>query len=126
MQAFIATNLAISGMPLVTFLIFTTSTCIFSLALGLLIALGGAVLFTVSCAGFALLFLVPTVVVTTSLACFLFCCGLIAYYLLQWAGGSSDNGARRQSGAATSYDLARGWSKEFRTNGVGDASRQGS
>lgn len=77
-------QLALSGIPLLIFLTFTVATFIFSLVVGLLIGLLGALLFTAFAVGIALFFVVPTLFVTTMAATFMFVWGVVGFYLLRW------------------------------------------
>ncbi|KAI7524984.1 hypothetical protein KC331_g17804 [Hortaea werneckii] len=95
LSAFLGMNIALTGLPLGLFILFTLTVAIFSLVVGLLLGLLAAVLFTLFCVGIALTIVLPTVFFTTMAACFLFLWGLGGYYILSWgnsAGGSSEGG----------------------------------
>ncbi|KAI7227624.1 hypothetical protein KC330_g8309 [Hortaea werneckii] len=95
LSAFLGMNIALTGIPLGLFILFTLTVAIFSLVVGLLLGLLAAVLFTLFCVGIALTIVLPTVFFTTMAACFLFLWGLGGYYILSWgnsAGGSSEGG----------------------------------
>ncbi|KAF2128333.1 hypothetical protein P153DRAFT_318023 [Dothidotthia symphoricarpi CBS 119687] len=81
--AFLVAQIALTGVPLVLFLAFATSVLLVSLTTALLTALTGAFLFTLFTVGFALLFVIPTLFVTSCTATFLFSWGLTGYYILQ-------------------------------------------
>ncbi|GAB1736767.1 hypothetical protein NU219Hw_g8798t1 [Hortaea werneckii] len=96
LSAFLGMNVALTGVPLGLFILFTLTVAIFSLVVGLLLGLLAAILFTLFCVGLALTIVLPTVFFTTMAACFLFLWGLGGYYILSWgnsaAGGSSEQG----------------------------------
>lgn len=96
-QSFLGMNLAITGVPLFLFILFTLTVAIFSLVVGLVLGLLAAVLFTLFCVGVALTIILPTVFFTTMAACFLFLWGLGGYYILKWA-----NSDEKEKGADTS------------------------
>ena len=83
-QSFLLSHIAISGIPLGLFVLMTITVGVFALVAGLLIALLGALVFTVFCLGIALIILLPTLFFTTMVATFLFLWGVGAYYLLKW------------------------------------------
>ncbi|KAI7347143.1 hypothetical protein D0864_03716 [Hortaea werneckii] len=96
LSAFLGMNIALTGVPLGLFILFTLTVAIFSLVVGLLLGLLAAVLFTLFCVGIALTIVLPTVFFTTMAACFLFLWGLGGYYILSWgnsAGGSGEEGS---------------------------------
>jgi energy-coupling factor transporter transmembrane protein EcfT len=68
------------------FITFTITVFVFSLIAALLIALLVALLFTVFMVGVALLFVLPTVFLTTMGASFIFLWGMGGYYILKWFG----------------------------------------
>jgi hypothetical protein len=74
LATFIATNVALTGFPVLLFLAFTTAILVFSMI--------AASLFTLLMAGVALLILLPTVLFTTSAASFLWASLFSGYYLL--------------------------------------------
>lgn len=82
--SFIFSQIAISGLPLALFAVFTVGVCVFALLGALIIAVLGAVLFTVVMAGFALIILLPTLFITTFSAAFIWLWGVGAYYLVKW------------------------------------------
>lgn len=80
-------NLALTGIPLGLFVLFSLSVFIFSLVVALVIGLLAAILFTLFMVGVALIIVFPTIMFTTGAACFLFLWGLGGYYILKWANG---------------------------------------
>lgn len=84
-------NIALTGLPLGLFILFSLTIAIFALIVGLVLGLLAAVLFTLFCVGTALAFVFPIVFFTTMAACFLFLWGLGGYYLLKWINGTSDS-----------------------------------
>ena len=61
----------------------TISVAIFAILAALIIALLGAVLFIVFCVGVALVFLLPTLFITTGIATFIWLWGMGTYYILK-------------------------------------------
>lgn len=61
----------------------TISVVIFALLAGIIIGLVGAVLFIVTCVGFALIILLPTLFITTAAATFIWLWGIGGYYILK-------------------------------------------
>ncbi|EME43225.1 hypothetical protein DOTSEDRAFT_72572 [Dothistroma septosporum NZE10] len=96
LSAFLGMNLALTGVPLGLFVLFSLTVFIFALVVALVIALLAAVLFTLFAVGTALLFVFPAVLFTTGTACFLFLWGLGGYYILRWANGDKE-GAPKQA-----------------------------
>lgn len=80
-------NLALTGVPLGLFILFSLSVFIFAIVVALIVGLLAAILFTVFMVGVALIVVLPTVMFTTGAACFLFLWGLGGYYILKWANG---------------------------------------
>jgi len=93
LSAFLSMNIALTGVPLGLFILFTLTVAIFSLVVGLLLGLLAAVLFTLFCVGIALTIVLPTVFFTTMAACFLFLWGLGGYYILSWGNSAGDGKA---------------------------------
>lgn len=62
----------------------TLTVFVFALIAAILIAVLGALLFTAFCVGVALLVLLPTLLITTFGATFIWLWGVGAYYLLKW------------------------------------------
>jgi len=62
----------------------TITVFVFALIAAILIAVLGALLFTAFCVGVALLVLLPTLLITTFGATFVWLWGVGAYYLLKW------------------------------------------
>ena len=90
-------NLALTGIPLGLFVLFSLSVFIFALVVALIVGLLAAVLFTVFMVSVALFFVLPTVMFTTGAACFLFLWGLGGYHILKWANGDSQGGEPKQA-----------------------------
>jgi hypothetical protein len=86
LQAFLLSNITLTGLPLLLFITFTITVFVFSLVAALLIALLVALLFTVFMVGVALLVVLPTVFMTTMAASFIFVWGMGGYYILKWFG----------------------------------------
>lgn len=84
LSAFLLTNIALTGLPLLMFVVFTITVFVFSLVAAFLVAVLVALLFTVFMVGVALLFVLPTVFITTMGATFLFLWGLGGYYIVKW------------------------------------------
>jgi hypothetical protein len=82
-------NIALTGLPLGLFILFSLTVAVFALIVGLILGLVAAVVFTLFCVGTALAFVFPLIFFTTMTACFLFLWGLGGYYLLKWLNGSS-------------------------------------
>lgn len=91
-------NIALTGVPLGLFFLFSLTVLIFSLVVGLLLGLLFAVAFTLFCVGVALTIVLPTIFFTTAAATFLFLWGLGGYYLLQWLNSASDEGEGEKGG----------------------------
>ncbi|KAI5269515.1 hypothetical protein E4T47_07001 [Aureobasidium subglaciale] len=83
-QAFLLTNIALTGPPMFLFILFTLTVFIFSLVVALLVGLLVAIGFTLFMVIVALVILFPTVFFTSLAACFFFLWGLGGYYLLKW------------------------------------------
>ena len=90
MQTFLGMNIALTGLPLGLFILFSITVAVFALIVGLILGLLAAVLFTLFCVGTALALIFPVVFFTTMTACFLFLWGLGGYYLLKWLNGPSN------------------------------------
>lgn len=92
-------NLLLTGIPLGLFILFSITVALFSIIVGLLLGLLGAVIFIVFAIGTALLIVLPTIFFTTACACFLFLWGLGGYYILKWANGPSGTEEAPEGGA---------------------------
>lgn len=99
-KAFLGMNIALTGVPLFLFILFTLVVAIFALLVGLILGLLGAVFFILFAVGTALLFVLPTIFFTTFAACFLFLWGLGGYYILKWANGGDGEGKEGEGGKA--------------------------
>ena len=84
LASFLFSQIALSGLPIVLFAVFTVGVGIFALLVALIIAVLGAVLFTVFMAGVALLVLLPTLFITTFSAAFIWLWGVGLYYFIKW------------------------------------------
>ncbi|KAF2773495.1 hypothetical protein EJ03DRAFT_100389 [Teratosphaeria nubilosa] len=91
LSAFLGMQLALTGVPLFLFILFTITVGIFAILTGLILGLLGAVLFIVFAVGVALVVVLPLVFFTTMAACFLFLWGLGGFYILKWANGEGAN-----------------------------------
>lgn len=83
LASFLLSQIALSGMPLALFAVMTVGVLVFALVAGLVIAVVGAVLFTVVAVGFALIILLPVLFMTTFAAAFIWLWGLGAYYIIK-------------------------------------------
>ncbi|KAK5111239.1 hypothetical protein LTR62_005267 [Meristemomyces frigidus] len=92
LSAFLGMNLVLTGVPLGLFILFTIVVAVFSLLVGLVLGLLGAVVFILFAVGVALCFVLPTIFFTTAAACFLFLWGLGGYYVLKWLQGDGKSG----------------------------------
>ncbi|KAF1837873.1 hypothetical protein BDW02DRAFT_565603 [Decorospora gaudefroyi] len=81
--AFLATQAAVAGLPLILFLAFAATTLLVSLSTCLLLGLLAALAFSFLVLGFALLFVVPTVFVASCSATFIFIWGFVGYVILR-------------------------------------------
>jgi len=86
-------NLALTGIPLFLFALFSLSVFLFALIVGLVVGLLAAVAFTLFMVGTALVVVLPTVFFTTMAATFLFLWGLGGYYILRWANNDGETEA---------------------------------
>jgi len=98
LQTFLGMNLAITGVPLFLFILFSLTVFIFALVVGLLVGVLAAVAFTLFAVGLALMIVLPTVFFTTMGATFLFLWGLGGYYILKWANSEGDSKKSDDSG----------------------------
>lgn len=83
-QAFLLTNLVLTGLPLLFFTAFSIMVFVSSIVVCILLGLFVALLFTTFCVGVGLLFLLPTLFMATMTATFVFTWGLCGYYILTW------------------------------------------
>jgi len=97
LATFIAINLILTGIPVGLFAVFTAATFLFSTVTGLVLGLLGGIVFTLVATGTALAALLPTMLVTTGISCFLFFWGLVVFYALRWTAGSSSSSNYNQS-----------------------------
>ncbi|KAI9837496.1 MAG: hypothetical protein M1819_007145 [Sarea resinae] len=83
LASFLLSQLAITGLPLVLFVVMTIGVFVFSLVVALVVGVLAALLFTAFCVGVALLVLLPTLFVTTFGAAFIWLWGVGAYYIMK-------------------------------------------
>ncbi|KAI9721489.1 MAG: hypothetical protein M1812_002251 [Candelaria pacifica] len=84
LASFLLSQIAITGIPMGLFVVFTLGVLVFSLVAALVIAVLAALLFSAFCIGIALLVLLPVLFITTFGAVFVWLWGVGAYYLLKW------------------------------------------
>ncbi|PSN70934.1 hypothetical protein BS50DRAFT_545917 [Corynespora cassiicola Philippines] len=84
LAAFLTTQIALTGLPLLLFAAFSVTVFLFSLIAALLVGVVAALLFTVFMLGVALVVVLPTVFLTTFAASFIYLWGLGGYYILKW------------------------------------------
>ncbi|KAK3071776.1 hypothetical protein LTR53_008038 [Teratosphaeriaceae sp. CCFEE 6253] len=99
-SAFLGMNIAITGVPLFLFVLFSITVALFALIVGLVLGLLAAVFFIVFAVGTALVVVLPTVFFTTMAATFLFLWGLGGYYILKWANGDDKGDGKPKEGGA--------------------------
>ncbi|KAK4501699.1 hypothetical protein PRZ48_007508 [Zasmidium cellare] len=102
LSAFLGMNIALTGVPLGLFILFSIVVFITALVIALVVALLAAVIFTLFCVGTALVIVFPAVLFTTGAACFLFLWGLGGYYILKWANGAESKEGSQQPGEGSS------------------------
>lgn len=95
-------NIALTGIPLGLFILFSIVVFITALVIALVVALLAAVIFTLFCVGTALVVVFPAVLFTTGAACFLFLWGLGGYYILKWANGAESKEGSQQPAEGSS------------------------
>lgn len=84
LASFLLSQVALSGFPLLLFVIMTITVAILALVIGLLVGLIGAVLFILGAVGFSLAFLLPTLFLTTAAGVAIWLFGMGAYYIIKW------------------------------------------
>ncbi|KAL1637313.1 hypothetical protein SLS58_009404 [Diplodia intermedia] len=99
LSAFLLTNFALTGLPLVMFAVFTLTVFVFSLVAALLVAVLVALLATAFMVGIALLVVLPTIFLTTMGASFLFLWGLGGYYIMKWFNQGGGEGPAAKGSA---------------------------
>ena len=82
-QSFLASQIALSGFPLGLFMVMTISVAVFAVIVAIIFAVLGSVLFILFWVGVALIFLLPTLFVTTGIATFVWLWGVATYYILK-------------------------------------------
>ncbi|KAL6703118.1 hypothetical protein ACN47E_010180 [Coniothyrium glycines] len=83
LAAFLTAQAALTGIPLILFLAFAATTLLVSLTTCVLLGLLAALAFTSLVVGFALLFVVPTVIIASCSATFIFIWGFVGYIILR-------------------------------------------
>lgn len=96
-----------SGIPLILFVLLAVGVLVFSLVSALVIGLLGALLFTVFCVGVALLFLLPTLFITTFMAVGVWLWAWGAFFVVRWFGAHDTELLTRLSSDLTSHFLRR-------------------
>lgn len=86
-KAFLTAQAALTGLPLVIFLAFAVTTLLVSLTSCILLGLLVSLAFTFCLVGFALLFVVPTVLIASCSATFVFIWGFVGYVVLRSLNG---------------------------------------
>ncbi|KAL6250059.1 hypothetical protein RBB50_002360 [Rhinocladiella similis] len=97
LAGFLASQIALNGLPLIVFACTTVSVFIFSILAGILVGVIGGLLFVVPAIGFALLILMPLLFFTTATAVFLWFWGVAAYAVIDWLS-QKETASGRQSG----------------------------
>jgi hypothetical protein len=82
-QAFLTTQTALTGLPLVLFLAFAATTLLVSLSTCLFLGILVSIAITFFLVGFALLFVVPTVIIASCSATIIFIWGFVGYIILR-------------------------------------------
>jgi hypothetical protein len=124
LSAFLLSNIALTGLPLIMFGVFTITVFVFSLVAALLIGVLAALLFTVFMVGVALLVVIPTVFITTMGATFLFLWGLGGYYILKWFN-EGESPAPEGSAIGDTLNNLTGGRMSFLMDGVRKKEAQG-
>lgn len=103
----VLSQVVFSGIPLILFVLLAVGVLVFSLVAALVIALLGALLFTVFCVGIALLFLLPTLFVTTFFGVGVWLWAWGAYLIARRFGARDTEQLTRLSSDLTSRFLGR-------------------
>lgn len=98
LASFLLSQVALSGFPLLLFVIMTITVAILALVVGLLVGLIGAVLFILGAVGFALAFLLPTLFLTTAAGVAIWLFGMGAYYIIKWFNEKEVPGVHKPMG----------------------------
>lgn len=121
-------NLALTGIPLFLFALFSLSVFLFALIVGLVLGLLAAIGFTLFMVGTALVIVLPTVFFTTASATFLFLWGLGGYYILKWANSDGEDSRKSSDGKASEGGPSIGdrlnWISGGRLTGFMDAAKK--
>ncbi|OJD38949.1 uncharacterized protein BKCO1_30006 [Diplodia corticola] len=116
LSAFLLTNFALTGLPLVMFAVFTLTVFVFSLVAALLVAVLVALLATAFMVGIALLVVLPTIFLTTMGASFLFLWGLGGYYIMKWFNQGGDGPAAKGTAIGDKLNNLTGGRLDFLMN----------
>ncbi|KAL0262191.1 hypothetical protein SLS55_003630 [Diplodia seriata] len=116
LSAFLLTNFALTGLPLVMFAVFTLTVFVFSLVAALLVAVLVALLATAFMVGIALLVVLPTIFLTTMGASFLFLWGLGGYYIMKWFNQGGEGPAAKGSAIGDKLNNLTGGRLDFLMN----------
>ena len=87
LQAFLAAQAVLAGLPIILFLAFGITTLLVSLTTCLLLGILAALTVTFFIVGITLIFVVPTVFIASSSATFIFIWGLVGYTILRRLNG---------------------------------------
>jgi len=120
LAGFLLANLALTGLPLAMFILFTITVFVFSLIVSLLVGLLAALLFTVFMVGMALLVILPTVFFITMAATFIFLWGLGGYYIVKWFNEDPKN-APKGTAIGDKLNSLTGGRMSFLMDGARDA-----
>ncbi|MCJ1306858.1 hypothetical protein MMC25_000502 [Agyrium rufum] len=106
LASFLISQFALSGIPLLLFVVMTITVFVFALLVALLVGVLGALLFTVFMVGVALIILLPTLFITTFAASFVWLWGIAAYYILKWFNEKDIPGIHNSLGEGMQQDGA--------------------
>ncbi|KAJ9638513.1 hypothetical protein H2204_004283 [Knufia peltigerae] len=98
LAGFLASQIALSGLPLILFICITVSVFIFSLLAGILVGIIGGLLFVVPVIGFALLVLIPVMFFTTAAAVCIWFWALVAYTIIDYFNHQKETSSKAQNG----------------------------
>ncbi|KAG8532259.1 uncharacterized protein KY384_003900 [Bacidia gigantensis] len=121
LASFLASHIAISGFPLGLFMVMTIAVALFAIIAALLLGLLAALVFIVLCVGFALIFLLPTLFVTTAIATFIFLWGVGTYYILKYFNEKDIPGIHKPLGEGLSNE-AKNYAEVGQIQGYGQDS----
>ncbi|KAK5100140.1 hypothetical protein LTR70_003332 [Exophiala xenobiotica] len=123
LASFLLSQVALSGFPLLLFVIMTITVAILALVVGLLVGLIGAVLFILGAIGFGLAFLLPTLFFTTATGVAIWLFGMGAYYIIKWFNDKEVPGIHKPMGEELKNST--GLSADSLMGGGGDAGKAG-